>query len=252
MQQPFYDPNETPIPARRYRRASQPAPIWNILTIAALIATVLVAAWTLIILITPNSTLNPFPFPSIPQLLVLPTATPTSYQFPPTWTPEVSLTPSATLAPSATQTQNLPPTNTPVGSKNPTTTPVASNYPFALQSQPSYVASTLFLQDSGCEWQGAAGQVFDMKNGPVLGVQVRLGGKYAIKNLSLTTLTGLARNYGESGYEFQISSQPIDTKGTLWIQLFDQADIPISPRVYFDTFNDCQRNLALINFKQVR
>jgi hypothetical protein len=35
------------------------------------------------------------------------------------------------------------------------------------------------------------------------------------------------------------------------VQLFDQAMIPLSARVYFDTTDSCDQNLILINFRQV-
>ena len=67
-----------------------------------------------------------------------------------------------------------------------------------------------------------------------------------------TTMTGIARQYGEGGYEFTISDQSILTKNTLWIQLIDQAGLPLSDRVYFETSSDCKKNLVFISFKQVK
>lgn len=59
--------------------------IWDILaiifTVAALICLVLV------IFINPDSSLNPFPFPTLPPTIVVPSPTPTLLQLPPTWTP---------------------------------------------------------------------------------------------------------------------------------------------------------------------
>jgi len=36
------------------------------------------------------------------------------------------------------------------------------------------------------------------------------------------------------------------------VQLLDQAGAPLSEKIYFETFEDCNRNLVFINFKQVR
>ncbi|HSV86480.1 MAG TPA: hypothetical protein VLH85_07885, partial [Levilinea sp.] len=67
------------------------------------------------------------------------------------------------------------------------------------------------------------------------------------------TLTGTALKYGEAGYEFTISDENIfASKGDFWIQLIDQQRNPLSARVVFDTFDDCARNLIIINFTQVR
>jgi len=38
----------------------------------------------------------------------------------------------------------------------------------------------------------------------------------------------------------------------MWVRLIDQARLPLSPKVYFDTYEDCHRNLIVINFRQVR
>ncbi len=242
------DPAYLPNDSQPARREANPALIWDILTVLTVIGLVLLVLWFALIFLQPTSSLNPFPPLELPQPLVLPSATSTVYVLPPTWTAEPSLT--LTASPSPTARQMLPPTKTPVLKAS--ATPAAGNYPFVLQSQPSYAASTLFRPESGCDWQGAAGQIFDLKNGPVLGVQIRMGGNYNNKSVSQVTLSGLARSYGESGYEFQINTQPLNSKNTLFIQLFDQADIPISPKVYFETFADCSRNLVIINFKQVK
>jgi hypothetical protein len=68
----------------------------------------------------------------------------------------------------------------------------------------------------------------------------------------MMSLTGVALNYGPSGFEFQLAGKPVASKKTLWTQLLDQEGLPVSDRVFFDTYADCNRNLILINFKQVR
>ena len=65
-------------------------------------------------------------------------------------------------------------------------------------------------------------------------------------------LRGALAQYGPSGYEFKLSDAPVDSIQNLYVQLLDQADLPLSEKFYFDTFNDCERNLVLVNFKQVR
>ena len=44
----------------------------------------------------------------------------------------------------------------------------------------------------------------------------------------------------------------IESTATLAVQLVDQAMMPISNRVIVDTTPDCDKNLILVNFKQVR
>ena len=68
----------------------------------------------------------------------------------------------------------------------------------------------------------------------------------------LMNLTGVALNYGRSGYEFTLADHPIASKQSAWVQLLDQSNLPLSPKVYFNTYEDCSKNLIIVNFKQVR
>jgi hypothetical protein len=58
--------------------------------------------------------------------------------------------------------------------------------------------------------------------------------------------------YGPGGYEFELGEGPVASTQTLWVQLLDQAMLPLSDKIYFDTFSECDKNLILINFNQVR
>jgi hypothetical protein len=240
-----YIENEPP------RRTS--SPIWDVMTIMLLIGMCSLGMWFIFLFFNPSSAINPYPPPTLPVALVLPTSTNTPFILPPTWTPTVTatvLTPTSTIT--NTPVSNLPPTYTPTVNTRATNTPNASTYPFALQTAPSAVASTLFRPESGCNWTGIAGQIFDQKNGPMIGIQVRLGGGVNGKLYNQVTLSGLAHAYGDSGFEIKLGDTPFNSTSNLYIQLFDQSDIPISPQVRFDTFTDCSRNLVIINFKQVR
>jgi hypothetical protein len=73
-----------------------------------------------------------------------------------------------------------------------------------------------------------------------------------IGNPTILQATGLATAYGEAGYEVKLADQPVDTTGTLWIQVLDQAALPLSEKISFYTFEDCQKNLVIIYFKQIR
>jgi hypothetical protein len=99
---------------------------WNLLTILVLISILLLIGFISILFSNPYSGLNPFPPPPLPDRLILPTATATYLQLPPTWTftPESmrlvpSLLPSSTLL--ATFTDAVLPTATV------TVTPTATN-----------------------------------------------------------------------------------------------------------------------------
>jgi hypothetical protein len=233
------------------------AVIWNVLTILVLLMVLCVAAVFLLIFINPNTGFNPFPPPTLPVQLAWPTLTPTPRGFlPATWTPEPTLVPSQTPTPRPTATEV--PTETPyslaVASATPTETQSPGGMPFEVaQGSPAAIASITFHPEAGCNWMGVAGQVLNMSGAPVsTGIIIKLGGVLSGKFLDLTSLTGTARQYGEAGYEIVLANQPAASNGTLWVQLVDQAGLPLSNRIYFDTYDDCNKNLIFINFKQVR
>ncbi len=117
------------------------------------------------------------------------------------------------------------------------------------------VADGLFRGTNDCKWMGVAGNVYDLQGRPVIGLKVRLGGVLNGKSITpeRTTLTGLARAYGESGYEFKLSrSTHRFHKRALDPARTTSRIFPISDKTYFDTFNDCAKNLVLVNYKQVR
>ncbi|MBE0696565.1 MAG: hypothetical protein IH586_06550, partial [Anaerolineaceae bacterium] len=97
-----------------------------------------------------------------------------------------------------------------------------------------------------------AGQTYDLQGAPMVGITVMLGGSLDGNTLYQLSLTGTALQFGQAGYEFNVAEQPTKSKASVWVQLFDQALIPLSGRIYLDTFEDCKQNLILINFRQVR
>lgn len=231
--------------------------LWNLLTVLVLLTVLCVVAVFLVIFINPSSGLNPYPPATLPATIALPTVTPTPRQvLPPTWTPTVTSEPTQTYTPRPTAT--LPPTATPftiiTPTFTPTTTQTSEGMPFAVgQGSPIAISSLPFHPDEACNWMGVAGQVLDMSGAPVsTGVQIWLGGVLGGTLREIPSLTGTARQYGEAGYEIYLADHPIASNGTLWVQLLDQAGLPMSEKVFFDTYNDCEKNLVFINFKQVR
>jgi hypothetical protein len=232
--------------------------IWNILTGLALLGVLCVAGLFILIFTNPYSRYNPFPPPSLPVAMALPTATPTLRSLlPPTWTPTATLPPTATHTPTPTAT--LPPTATaftlvtPSPSPDiPTSTP-STKMNFEVQSGGPVAIPNIAYPDLGCNWLGVGGQAADMSGGPVTGLPIRLGGVFNGRTVQESlSLTGVAPQYGRAGYEFKLADSPVASKGSLWVQLIDQSGVPMSEKVYFDTYEDCERNLVIINFKQVR
>jgi hypothetical protein len=66
------------------------------------------------------------------------------------------------------------------------------------------------------------------------------------------TVTGINKEYGPSGFEFVLGTAPVDSKGTLYVQLVDLQSIPLSDKVFINTSSDCAKNLVLVRFKKNR
>jgi hypothetical protein len=91
-----------------------------------------------------------------------------------------------------------------------------------------------------------------MQDRPATGITVQLVGSLNKRYVEQTSLTGTALAYGPSGYEFTLTDVPVSSIRSLSVYLLDQAGLPLSEKVTFDTFDDCAKNLILINFKQAR
>jgi len=228
--------------------------VWNILTILILLTIFCVVSVFFMIFIDPNSNLNPFPPPTLYPSMMPPTLTVTPrITLVPTWTPTsvTSMVP-ATLYPTFTPvTAKSSETPTPV---KPTGTAVPGEFAFELQKgSPSAIDGETFHPDAGCNWAGVAGQAMSLNDESVRGLFVQLGGSITgEQSVDNMTMTGMAVQYGQGGFEFTLADSPVASTGSLWIQLLDQQNLPLSDRFYFDTYDDCQKNLIIIYFQQVR
>jgi hypothetical protein len=90
----------------------------------------------------------------------------------------------------------------------------------------------------------------DANNSPLIGMVVVLRGFLDGKSVDLTTVTGINKEYGPSGYEFVLGDKPIASNKTLYVQLVDQSNIPLSAKIEISTSADCAKNLALVRFKK--
>lgn len=237
-----YSYDDSPAPQRGSRLA-----IWDVLSIFTLLLTLCVAAYFVAVYLMPNSAINPLN-PNRNDYLLPPTPTITEIKLLPTWTntpinvTETStLFPTFTLEPSPTLLSLITPSITP----SPTKTPKA---PFS--ATVTYIDSTIIHPELGCNWQGVGGTIVDSNNADMLRITVRLVGFYNNKSKNELTVSSIAPAYGKSGYEFTLGSVPISSDGLLYIQILDQAGLPLSGNVYIDTFNDCSKNLVLVRFKK--
>lgn len=230
--------------------------LWDILTVLVLLTTVCLGLYFVALFINPGNTLNPLK----PAYLKTPTATITPLQMEPTWTPAPTmvLSPTATLLPTIeapptiTPANLIPSTDTPVPTRTPTFTPTPKA-PFSAASV-NLIESVLIphLLDAGCDWQGVGGTVDDQNSSPIIGIVVRLTGTYDGKPVELTTVSGISPEYGKSGFEFVLGDTPVSSRDSIYVQLLDQAGLPLSDKIYFDTSSDCKKNLVLVRFKKNR
>jgi hypothetical protein len=110
----------------------------------------------------------------------------------------------------------------------------------------------IWHKELGCNWMGIGGQVFGREGWPEdETLVVELGGTLAGESLNAITLTGTATQWGPSGYEFTLGTEPVASQSSLWIQFFDIDGNSVSPRVLFDTYDDCERNAILLNMIHV-
>ena len=230
--------------------------MWDILTIVVLLLAVCLGVYFIMVFLDPGSSVNPLR----PAYFKTPTATITPLQMEPTWTatPTIFLSPTATLLPSITPPATVTPANlvpateTPTPTRTPTLTPT-SKAPFSAASVNAIESEIIpHLLAAGCNWQGVGGTVDDQNNSPIIGITVRLVGTLDGKPVDMFTVSGINLEYGRSGFEFVLGDTPVDSRDTLYVQLLDQAYLPISDKVYIDTFSDCKKNLVLVRFTKNR
>ena len=104
--------------------------------------------------------------------------------------------------------------------------------------------------DAGCDWLGIAGQVFNSEMEAVGNLVVIVGGTLDGNPIDILTMTGMAPDYGAGGYEFVLSSAPVASEGTIWVQVLGLDGQPLTAKIYLDTHGECMENLILLNFIQ--
>lgn len=223
---------------------------------------------------------------SLPTEAVLPTLTPTPTRtatntprptLPPTFTPtftvtptpsDTPVTPSATFTPSNTPTITdtatftatsvFSPTPTPTStftpsatSDLPTPTPsdTRSPYPFQLRGGEVIYTSNTY-NSAGCAFQGIGGQVLDTAgNGINTGITV-----VAVDDNGRTYVAQAGDNsrYGANGgFEIGVDTRP--NRRTYLVELRVTATgVAISPLIEVTFPSDCDRNVALLYFRQTR
>ncbi len=207
---------------------------------------------------------------SVPEL---PTATGQSDLQPATETPAESPTappeaPSATLeptrtpfspteTPSFTATQTSTATSAPTGttrpSSTPTETPTPTPLPFSPQVMNPYYLANFTHPDLGCKWMGVAGQVFNSEGVVQKDIVIKAGGELngspVLEEMTLPLADpDVDPAYGPGGYEITLADAPSASEFRVWVQIFDLEGDPLSEQIFLTTYDDCQKNLILLNF----
>jgi hypothetical protein len=130
--------------------------------------------------------------------------------------------------------------------------PDGEKFTFDIQAEPQSISASLFRSERKCNWMGVAGQAFDLQGRSVPGITVQVTGPLYGKEIQFLSLTGAAPWYGAGGYEVFLSDKPFDSKDLFHVRLVDQAGRGLSPRISFSTSIDCEKNLAIINFRQIK
>ena len=231
------------------RQRSAPMQMWDMLSLLVLGLTACIGAYFVFVYINPTSAFNILPPGGRgPQI---PSATTTPIGLAATWTPSPTLeltpsnTPRPTFTPFFTNTpfSLVPPTRT----LRPSATPRA---PFGASS--SQVESSIIHPDLACNWAGIGGTVVDTNNSPVIGTVVVLRGTLNGNTIEQQTVSGINKEYGPSGFEFVLGNAPVASNKTLYVQLVDQANIPLSDKVEIVTSSECNKNLVIVRFKRNR
>ena len=231
--------------------------ILNLLTVFALLATLLSLAAFGVLFLVPTLIPSPFRPPDIgalPPTAFIPTstATPIFPTLPPAWTTTATILPTETRPPTESPTITLTPSPTLTATDTPgptatgptvTATRTLSALPYTLQGDAPVPLSN-FANNEGCNWMGIAGQVFGANDEGVPGLIVHLEGGGDPKD----TLTGSKPEYGSAGYEFVLGNHPVETGGVYRVQLRNPDGSPLSDVVVVNTFADCSKNLLLVNF----
>lgn len=208
---------------------------------------VLIALLVLSIVVVLLTHFGVIKFPEIEETQTSPAAsdTPTS---------EVQQTPDPDPTSTHTQTATFTPTATFTKTPTPTVTPTATEkpMPYVVRGTPERYPDSMFFQGYGCSYLFIGGQVWDLTDAPVGGLNVHLGGYYGDLIIDEDSLTGSFEAYDkDSGYGFILTNQLI-IESRLYLQLEDLEGNPLSNPIFLETSDLCSENLILVNFKQVR
>ena len=161
-------------------------------------------------------------------------------------------TPFQQNTPTSTRTPQPPATQTPEPTSTQTLTPTEKPMPFVIKGMPKgYPNSMLFPQYTCEQYLFIGGEVVDLREAPVSGLTVKLGGTYGGSSVDQTSVSGEVTVYGQSGFGFVLENLRV-REGSLTIQLFDGSGQALSAQTNLSITGNCDSNLMIVNYKQVR
>ncbi|MHC1784034.1 MAG: hypothetical protein AB9891_14985 [Anaerolineaceae bacterium] len=199
------------------------------------------------IVVTPTALLPQTPVTDVPTETgtTAPTETPADATF----TPEIYESETPFLPTGMVELTSTPPIYvSPTSGPSPTKTPIVSDKIYILQEGTPRLIQNFTNSNSGCQWMGAAGQVFGVGGVPMKNMVVVITGELDGELIDAVGLTGLASAYGTGGYEIQIANHTATSTQSLFVQLFDINGMVLSDPYPIDTSADCTMNLVIINF----
>lgn len=185
------------------------------------------AAWMLIVWQNPHSPLNPFapPTPFIVVTATLPLAAPEDTSEDPLIAPTASFTPLVDFLTPAQRATESP-------------------YVFAL-SEPGILYAPNG-NGRGCDWASIAGTVSGLQGEALDGYAVQITGEA----LDDRVFSGTTNTFGPGGFELFLNGVP--QQGQYTVQLFSPAGAPLSDKMSVTTSSQCEQNVVIINFIQLR
>jgi len=248
-----FDFKEDPVEEKRQRKPGDV--LFTLGTYYFLASSLCLIVYFVIVYLDPYTPINPFmpptaaPVEELSSSLSGDQATPQA-----TWT--ISPASTETPAPLPSATRQSTPTETLIPYPTPTDVILATSQPIstteglahfvAQEGTPDYIPYS-----GGCTGVYVAGNVIDIDDRPVVLMIVRAIGTIGGQTINFEVLTGSNTDYSESGWEIKLSDQLISTPGTISVGLYAQGVLdPISDLVVINTYNDCSRNLAVVNFVQ--
>lgn len=250
----------------------------------------LLCGGSLLIAANPRVPFNPFPPPTLPSLLVIPSPLPTaaatdtpSPTIPPsvTWTPTITASPTTTASPTPsltpshtftpTHTPTLTPSQTPVLPNLPTNTPIdapistvgvpaqsgiilptgpAPPAGFGVESPFAFVAAQPIRQ-ANTNAQGCNWLSIAGQVRGLLGQPIlNLAVEVTGQQFAEVRFSGAASRYGASGWEINVGNRP--QQADFAVRILGQDGNPLSDYVLVQTGDTCDTNVTILTFQQVQ